>query len=163
MLEDRIRRLEANSQISNDIAERLVALNQADQMGRKCVIWFCFFHPRFAGESGVGDLLRNWGGEALYNSHEADESIGPVLRSIGTPCVVEADIPIAYCKSQHSLAENMGRRFCVNRGLQSVEPIDHEDRTTQPISRDKIKRIIIGGEPEFIAVTGCDEWDLPLT
>lgn len=109
MLEARIRRLEANSAISAEVAERLLADNLADDEHRKGLIWFCFCYPRLAGESGIGDLLRNWGGEALYNMHDADEVMGPILRAIGRPCVVEADIPIAEFGRQHTLATELGK------------------------------------------------------
>src|ERR1700676_2031123 len=44
---------------------------------------------------GVGRFFRYWGGEALYNSHQDHAVRGPLLESIGTPCVIQADIPIS--------------------------------------------------------------------
>lgn len=159
ILESRVRRLEANAAIPPDVAERLIKNNLVDEEYRRGTIWFCFFAPRLAGEGGVGDLLRNWGGEALYNLYDTDGRVGPILRSIGTPCIVEADIPIAEFSCLHTLAQNLGRRFCVNRGLQTAEPVDHEDSTTNAIGREQMKRIIVLGDPEFALLTGCDEWE----
>jgi hypothetical protein len=43
-----------------------------------------------------------------------------------------------------------------------VEPLDHEDRATRPLPPDSIRRIIRFPEPDFIRLTKCDEWDVPL-
>ena len=85
VLSERIRRAQADGIIEDKIAERLIAENQAGDNNRKGMIWFCFFEPRIAGQSGIERFFRCWGGEALYNSHERDPSTGQALRMIGRP------------------------------------------------------------------------------
>jgi hypothetical protein len=94
-----LRRIDATSNeglLSASVAERLKARNQAHERNRAGMIRFCFFPPRLAGESGIGDLLRFWGGEALYNSHDRHPETSGVLCSVGTPSIVEAEVPIAF-------------------------------------------------------------------
>jgi hypothetical protein len=68
--------------------------NLAGDANRAGKIWFCFFPPRLGGQSGIERFFRHWGGEALYVYHERDDETGAVLRSIGTPCIIEADVSI---------------------------------------------------------------------
>jgi hypothetical protein len=95
MLKRRIEALEAAGLISTEIARALVAENSADDENRAGKLWFCFFPPYLGGENGIESLLRYWGGEALYRWHDRHPERGPILASIGIPCLVEADIPIA--------------------------------------------------------------------
>lgn len=77
MLARRINTVAEEGLLTAGMAERLRSKNQAHEPNRAGMIWFCFFPPRLAGEGGIGSLLRFWGGEALYNSHN---------RHPGEPC-----------------------------------------------------------------------------
>src|SRR6202040_1983269 len=70
VLRRRIETLRDSGLIDGDSATEFIAENQAAEKNRDGRIWFCFFPPRLAGESGISSLLRYWGGEALYNSHD---------------------------------------------------------------------------------------------
>ena len=48
VLSERIRRVQADGMIKNEIAEQLIGENEADKDNRKGMIWFCFFEPRIA-------------------------------------------------------------------------------------------------------------------
>jgi hypothetical protein len=82
--------------LSASIGERFKLKNQAHETNRAGKIWLCFFPPRIAGEGGVGDLFRFWGGEALYNAHDREPETCAILKALGTPTIVEAEIPVAY-------------------------------------------------------------------
>ncbi|MBZ5666796.1 MAG: hypothetical protein LAO30_19600 [Acidobacteriia bacterium] len=161
MLCRRINVLERNGLIEPALAEQLKQKNQADELNRASMIWFCFYPPHLAGEYGIESLLRLWGGEALYNSHDRDALIGPILRRIGTPCLIEADVPIASFPPHTFLEKHLYRQFLISRGLKTSEPVHHENRATQPIPAQNIRRIIRYPEPDFIALTRCDTWREP--
>lgn len=163
MLLKRIQALQDDGVIDAAIAKRLAEENQADETNRANRIWFCFFLPYLAGEGGIESLLRYWGGEALYNSHDRDPATGPVLARIGTPCLVEADVPIASIKGPGFLDMKVARQFLMRRGLRSSEPVEHEDRAVQPIPARDIRRIIRYPERDFIDLTQCDRWRKPLS
>lgn len=163
MLCERIQTIQDAGVLEPHVADLLRQKNQADETNRAGMIWFCFFPPHFAGQSGIERLLGSWGGEALYNSHERDPLIGPILKSIGTPCLIEATVPIASFPLHTFLEVHLYRQFLINRGLQTTEPICHENRTTQPIPARNIKRIVRFEEPDFITLTNCDTWTPPLT
>ena len=86
-------------QLPLDIATMLKAKNQAHDAYRAGIFWFCFFPPKLAGEAGISRFFRHWGGEALYNYHEDDPITSKALSAFGTPCIVEADVPIVYMGS----------------------------------------------------------------
>lgn len=161
MLNQRIDALLAASLVTETIARSLKAKNQAHEKYRAGMVWFCFFPPRFAGESGIGRFFRFWGGEALYNSHERDPETAAAISSVGVPCLIEADVPIAILEPNGGLCFKIVRRFLITRGYQTNEPIDHEDRIKHPLPAENIRRIISFLEPDFVTLTGCDRWDDP--
>jgi hypothetical protein len=87
---------------------------------------------------------------------------GLILAGIGVPCLVEAEVPIVSLPTAVGLALKIYRRFLVSKGHRSVEPLDHVDRATRPLPPDSIRRIIRFPEPDFVRLTKCDEWDVPL-
>jgi hypothetical protein len=157
-LHQRIQTILNSGLIEPHIADRLRRENQADESNRVGRIWFCFFPPHIAGQRAIERLLRSWGGEALYNTHEDDPVTGPVLKSIGKPCLVEADVPIASLEIHSSLDDKVARQFLINRGLETGEPVNHEDRAKWPISATHIRRIIQFPEDDFITLTKCNTW-----
>jgi hypothetical protein len=162
ILSERIRRAQADGLISDRIASRLIAENQGDDDNRKGMIWFCFFKPRGAGQSGTERFFRSWGGEALYNSHERDQRTGKALQKIGRPCLVQADVPISSFGRYTYLGDKVIRRYLLDRGFDTGEDCEHEDKARDPITAANIVRFVFHGEPEFATLTGCDSWDPPL-
>ncbi|MGD9633545.1 MAG: hypothetical protein AB7U97_09730 [Pirellulales bacterium] len=162
LLDRRIDALVASGELVPEIAVRLKATNQSGDANRAGMVWFCFFHPRLAGESGIERFFRHWGGEALYNSHERDPITSPAISVIGKPCVIEADIPIASLGKHGGLSFKIVRRFLKRRGFRTREPVDHEDRIRKPLPAENIRRIVCFSEADFSSLTGCAEWRQPL-
>ncbi len=162
MLHRRIRALEEANIIRPPIAERLKGENCADDSNRSGMIGFCFSPPHIAGQRGIERLFRSWGGEALYVAHERDLETGPILRRLGTPCIIEADVPISSLEVNGGLDDKVARRYLVNRGYEASGVIDHSDRAKQPIPAQNIRQVIRFPSEEFIRLTKCDSWDPPL-
>jgi hypothetical protein len=158
MLAQRIKQLVANGHLDDAVAAKLLAKNQADEQYRAGMVWFCFFRPGIAGERGIGSFFRFWGGEALYNSHDEHPETGDALERIGIPCLVEAEVPIPSLEPHGGLDFKMIRRYQIHRGFETSEPVDHEDRIKKELPAACIRRIIRHSDPEFVALTGCDEW-----
>jgi hypothetical protein len=148
--------------LPRDLAERLKTKHQADDPWRAGRVWFCFFPPRLAGESGIGRFFRCWGGEALYNSHEDDPRSGAAISTIGVPCIVEAVVPITSLGPHGGLYAKVVRRYLLSHGHRIVEPIDHEDRIIHPLAPTNIRKVICFPSPQFIALTGCAGWERPI-
>jgi hypothetical protein len=159
----RIRRIEAEGQINSAIAGAFMESNQADATNRANKIWFCFFPPYIGGESGISPLLRYWGGEALYGLHDEHAERGPILERLGTPCLVEADVPITSLRGPSFLDVKAVRQYLMTRACPTTEPLEHEDYAIKPIPARQIRRVIRFPEPEFIALTRCDSWRRPLS
>ena len=149
--------------LASDHGARLKAKNQAAEQNRAGKLWFCFFRPAIAGESGIGDLLRFWGGEAVYNSHDRDDEIGPIIAAIGSPAIVEAEVPIAWLGDRGlGLALNVGRRFVVAEGTPSQEPLHIECNIKQALPAELIRNVHLHPSAEFQHLTGCGDWHRPL-
>lgn len=163
LLQRRIEAVRAKGLIRGSVARKFLRKNQADESNRAGRIWFCFFPPFMAGESGIGSLLRYWGGEALYNSHDRHEERGRILAGLGVPCLVEADVPIAGLRGPSFLDIKAVKQFLAWRGLPTSEPLLHEDNSIHPIGAERIRRIIRFPDAEFVALTRCDNWHTPLS
>jgi len=163
VLRQRIGVLEKIGTIESHIANRLREENLADDQNRAGMIWFCFFPPHKAGQRGIERLFRSWGGEALYVCHERDPETGPILNTIGVPCIVEADIPVANLPVHGGLDAKIAMRYLFNRGYEVSGHIDHEDRAKHPIAPENIRRIIEFPSEQFVSLSRCDSWSPPLT
>ena len=153
--------VEANG-LAPDVARLLKSRNQADEDNRAGMVWFCFYPPRRAGEGGIGRFFRHWGGEALYNLHEPDSVSSPAISCIGTPCLVEANVPIASLAKHSGPELNIVRRFLVSRGQPAQGSTDYNGRIVQRLPAANIRRIVRFPDPDFLELTGCSEWVRPI-
>ncbi len=161
LLKNRISCLQNKGLISTQIANRLKSENRADEEIRRGMLWFCFFPPSSAYQSGIERFFRYWGGEALYRCHEDDPQTGEALMSIGQPYLIEAAVPISSL-ALNFFGQKVARQYLINRGFQATEPTEHEDRAFSPIAAENIVRCIVHGDPDFSELTGCDSWSPPL-
>jgi hypothetical protein len=159
-LRDRLRAILNAGLIEPEIAERLSTENYADQPDRADRTCLCFFDLGLDDQGGIERFFRFWGGEALYGPHEDHPTIGPILRGIGQPCVIEVQVPITnlILGCEFHLVD----QFLINRNLRAGSA-DHEDQAGRPIPRGDIIRIVRFSDSEFSALTGCDCWNPPLT
>lgn len=148
--------------LTPEIATTLRAKNQAQESNRAGIFWFCFFHPKQAGEAGISRFFRHWGGEALYNFHEDDPVTSKALRAFGTPCLVEADVPIVFFKSAIPIAFNVVGRFLAGEGLRTDEPVEFESCINQDLPSEAIRAVIQFPAEKFLALTGCAAWRVNL-
>jgi hypothetical protein len=162
VLHARIDALAWTGTISEEVAGQWKTRNKASESYRRGRIWWCFFPPREAGEGGIGSLLGTWGGEALYNYHDSNAVMGPLLRSIGTPAVVEVDIPIALLGDSTSPAFSIVAHYLASLGHSARDHLEFEDRVTEDLPARQVRRIVRYPEPDFLALTGCETWSRPI-
>ena len=159
MLARRVNAVVGAGLLDRCVAQLLKSRNQADEKNRAGMVWFCFFPPRKAGEFSIERFFRHWGGEALHNSHERDPVSSQALARIGTPCLVEAAVPIS------SLARHAGpectiiRRFLDDQGKLPVGETRYEGRIVVPLPADCVRRVVRFPGREFLDLTGCLDWD----
>ena len=158
MLARRIDALEGTDLIAPDVARRLMSENQAAEEYRAGMVWFCFFPPGNVDEDRIGRFFHHWGGEALYVCHEDDPVTSPVLRRIGTPCLVEADVPIASLRMHGNLDTIVYRRFLISRGYCIKESTNYDDHIVHPLPAGNVRRVISFPDPDFYSLTSCSEW-----
>jgi len=147
--------------ISDEVAAQLKGRNQAEETYRRDRIWWCFYPPKGSGEGGIRSLLETWGGEALYNSHDDDVVVGPLLRSIGRPSVIEADIPIAMLGESASPVFSVVAHYLVAMGHTPRDRLEFEDRIVEALPAKNIRRIVQYPDSAFVALTDCDGWSRP--
>jgi hypothetical protein len=148
--------------MDEEVAGVLSTNNSADDSNRAGMIWFCFFPPYKAGESGIAPLLRLWGGEALYRHHESSPRVRAVLETSGTPSIIVADVRVAQLNEHSFLAAKVIRRYLQQQGDTIQESVDHEGYTRKPVPPAAIRRIVCYPDPEFLELTRCESWRNPL-
>ncbi len=158
----RIDRLVTVGVLTTQLATKLKCANQADEQNRVGKLWFCFFEPHLAGQSGIERFLRSWGGEALYNSHERRKDTGDALRAIGTPCVVVASVPISFLVDSFFPDASIVRAYLWKRRHKIANPIEHEGFSTKDVPLKNLLDIIEHPSDDFIKLTRCNEWEPPL-
>lgn len=161
ILHTRIDALLRAGTISVEAASQLKARNQADEDCRRGRIFWCFYPPRESGEGGIRSLLETWGGEALYNSHDDHPVMGPQLRAIGTPALIEADIPLVLLGESASAAFSVVANYLASLGHVVHDGLRFEDRITSDLPAGRIRKIHRYADPSFVALTACNEWSRP--
>jgi hypothetical protein len=156
----RINKLLYNNSVNNEVAQCLRHPNQSDAYNRANKLWFCFFEPFLAGESGIGRFFRLWGGEALYNWHEDNPVTETALRNIGIPCLIKANVPIASLSDYKFPDGSMARILLLHSGhrIKHSVPVIHDGFSTQNISAQNIIEIIEHPSASFMKLTKCKEW-----
>jgi hypothetical protein len=160
----RIDAAQNDGELPRDVADRLRAMHRASDMYRQGQIWFGF-SPTLPDEHATNRLLRNWGGEAIYWAHEVDQVIGPVLRRIGRPSIIDAWVPISGL--QVATKEAVLKRLCLvdlqgAGALATRRVADVEGYVQMAIPATAIIAIDQHPSASFVARTRCDTWDTPL-
>jgi hypothetical protein len=158
-LNARIDRLLCSGLISPGVAQCLKDKNQANNSNRANMLWFCFYEPFMAEESGIGRFFRSWGGEALYNSHEKNPVTGATLCNIGIPCLIKANVPIASMRDSKFPDGVMARVLLSHLGHQLENSIKLEGYSTKNISVQNIIEIIEHPSARFMELTKCEAWE----
>lgn len=164
LLKRRIAAQVLQGKLAEEQAERLLANNQVSDSNRSGKAWFCFYPAHEVLEYGVRSLLGHWGGEALYNYNAKDPELGPVLRSMGSPALIEVVVPVAFLSTTNRLAMAVARLDLIHQGIMSSEyPEKFEDYSTQPLEASMVCRVVLHPDNEFFELTQCQQWYEPLT
>lgn len=140
-------------------AARLLKTNQVRDANRVGKTWFCFYPPCDAHVSGVRPLLEHWGGEALYNLNAGDPVLGPVLRSIGRPALVQAQVPANYLRSRFGLAAAVYQADLATFGIETRDaPGRFEDYSRFDLEPDRIEHIFLHPDADFVRLTKSNRW-----
>lgn len=126
------------------------------------MVHFCFSRALLRSESGVSRLFRSWGGEALYWHYEEDERVGPVLRRIGKPAIIQAALPIPSIEAFWSIGQRLLTAFLARRGVSTANSNEFQGHTHEAVHADNIIRLIRADDPEFAKLTECGSWRYPL-
>ena len=96
------------------------------------------------------------------SAKSGENPTGLALTRIGTPCLIEADVPISTLRAVSYLSAVVGRRYLLARGLDALEGVNHADRATAPVPPERIRQILLYSDNEFDRLTGCSSWSPPL-
>ena len=157
-LQHRLRELAVEGIITTETQIQLLAKNSANEENRAGKIWFCFYEPRKVDERAVGRFFRYWGGEALYRDHERNSVTGPILAQIGTPRVIEVEVPIISIDHACRCTFYIKQRWLEAEQKNPGPMTRFDSYSTSPISPNEIQRIVTYPEKCFCEITGCAEW-----
>jgi hypothetical protein len=160
------RRLAAAQNVGALTAQQVTRLRGRHQAGddnRSGMTAFCFTRAQFKDQTAIERLFRSWGGEALYNSHEDDKETGPLLRSLGSPCIVVAALRVADVNTYRDIGERLMNVWCARRGIITELGPEFNGRVRTRTPAENIIKIIRFDDQEFLALTRHDRWPEPLS
>lgn len=161
LVEQRIEHMVSLGELGDEIADRLKtnnAVNDTIAGVRLGMIWFCFSCTLIRRESGVIRLFRSWGGESLYWAYESDQIVGPILRSIGKPAIVEASIPVSTIETFVSVGERLLTVFLDRRGVVTEREPNFEGYCREAITGENVLEVTTVDSPRFEELTKCSQW-----
>jgi hypothetical protein len=135
--------------------------HQADCEGRSGAVHVSFTRRDLSDEGAVGRLLRSWGGEALYNSHEADPRTGNLLRKIGKARIVVVSVPVSDVRTFQGFAETIYRYHMELNGISTADRYDCEGTLSRIVVPSEIEDVFSFGEPEFKELIDVGGWRCP--
>jgi hypothetical protein len=157
LLLSRISALVSAGLIDNKVGERLRAKNCSNDPNRRSRVWFVFSRETLRDEQGLWRLFGYWGGEALYNCHEDDNEMGPLLKRIGQPCIIVAPVPTSAIDTFMLVGERIVASYLERRNIRTRAGAEMEGYIQEPLP---VQRVIGRAEAEFGTLTGCSEWSL---
>jgi hypothetical protein len=160
LLERRLLAAQSAGALTPEQAARLLARHQAADENRSRRTAFFFTRAQLKN-AGLDRLCRSWGGEALYGCHEDDEETGPLLRSLGTPCIVVAAVSVADIEQRFDIRCHLVNGWCARRDIRTEHGPEFGGVVRAPTP--SILRIVKLGDPEFVVLTGHDKWRRPLS
>ncbi|UXA59858.1 hypothetical protein M0D48_12455 [Xanthomonas prunicola] len=145
--------------LTTDQAAHLLKTNQVGDANRSGKAWFCFYPPCEAHESGVRPLLEDWGGEALYNFNAQNPVLGPLLRGIGRPALIQARVPATYLRNSFGLAAAVYQADLATFGIETKDaPGRFEDYSRFDLGPGQIEHVFLHPGADFSQLTGCSDW-----
>lgn len=162
-LQARVQRRASAGDIPTAIASQMLVEHSAGDGGRRGMIWFLNSKSLLRDEFGLCRLFRSWGGEALYNCHEGDAIVGPLLSKIGTPCIVVAGLPIDQIKTFMDIGEWFYASFASSQGCKTAHGAGMEGYIEVPLAATRLVRIITFADADFNKLTGASNWQRQIT
>lgn len=87
-LKERLKYLYKQNEISKQAFQFLINNNLTSEKNRKGKVFFFHCLATLESDSGINNLFKYWGGEAIYRCYEDNHSIKNELLNIGMPCIV---------------------------------------------------------------------------
>lgn len=158
----RIEAARAAHELTDEVASRLRAGHQAGQRFRNGQLWFGFSRD-LPGEPAISRLVRHWGGEAMYWTHEDDERIALVLQRLGRPTIIDAWVPVSGLRTPLQLVDMMCQADLQSAGLLERGDVgSFEAYSTEPVPAGNIIAIDQYPGAAFEQRTRCRGWKKPL-
>ncbi len=162
LAQERVLRRLAAGDLTGPVADRLLAHSRADDAllpeRRTGMTWLIFTTAPLRQEDLVWRLFTFWGGEALYISHEDDDEISPILRALGTACIVEAMVPIKAVDTYVPMGERIVRRYLHHRGIDTGHDPEVEGSVRTAIPGEAVRRVARRSDCDFEGLTECSRW-----
>ena len=153
LLERRLLVAQSVGALTPEQAARLLARHKAAEDNRSRRTAFFFTRAQLKN-AGLDCLCRSWGGEALYSCHADNEETGPLLTSLGTPCIVVAAVSVADIEQRFDIQYRLVNVWCARRDIRTEHGPEFGGVVRAPTP--SILRIIKLGDPEFVVLTGHD-------
>lgn len=85
--------------------------------------------------------------------------LGPLLRSIGRPALIQARVPATYLRNSFGLAAAVYQADLTTYSIETRDaPGRFEDYSRFDLGPDQIEHVFLHPDADFIRLTGCGDW-----
>lgn len=119
------------------------------------------YPPHLAPESGIGYFFSYWGGESLYFSHYENETTNDILQKIGTPCIIEAKLPLNGMHGT-TMALIFVKEYMSFHQLTGNASDNYETELLIDLAASDVIEIVEFPDKKFVDLSGCQKWDRSL-
>ena len=158
-----VRRLDAaveSGALAKADADRRLRRSQVGEPGRDGLLHLILNRGVLRDESDVGDLMRNWGGEAIYNNlgRDADRKESPLAR-LSLASIIEAKVPIRLLtRLPLSIGEQIVNRYAHDYGVQTEHGWGTNAKLIEDLAPGFVSAIVLRDDQRFGELTGCAGW-----
>jgi hypothetical protein len=133
--------------LSQKVADALYTASRMHGEPQRADKFWMVSHPLPPDDAGVEPLLREWGGESVNFSNEA-EAFEALLIAIGAPRILEIAVPIRVTRQAHLAARAVVAAFAQTLGCHSP-PQPFDLYLTEPLPGSAVLNVHAEGDATF--------------
>ncbi len=109
-------------------------------------------------DQAVGKYFRSWGGETLARQAGADAELKAALAALGTPCIVEVEVPVASIDVANLIAERLVTNYLRHKGVDAMGEVELVGQVQGAIPAERVLRVVRRSDAEFERIVVGNKW-----
>lgn len=145
-------------------ADRRLRHSQIGERGRDGLLHLILNRAILRDELDIADLLRNWGGEAIYNNlgRGGDNPVSPIAVQ-SRASIIEVEVPVGdLARLPLSIGEQIVNRHADSQDILTEHGWGTNAKLVSDLPASNVRAIVQVGDERFGWLTNCAVWDDPV-